>query len=142
MDEPRTMMLGRWCGLLLLLSLMSGCGATTPRTPEATHAAWIAGLRAQDRAALLALMPDRPLAALFIDDSLRSLGSRLTAATDGPLEDVTLLPLDQDARGIRGVSAWRFRERTACYQTRLLFHAGHWTVTDWGLLARCPAGIR
>ncbi len=127
----------RWIGMLLLTGLLAGCGRAAARTPEATHAAWIDGLQQQDQAALVALMA-RPQADLFVRDSLQSLWSRVRSTQDGPLEAVTLLGVEQDARGRFGVSAWRFATVTACYRTRLAEQDGRWTVTDWGLMPRCP----
>ena len=70
----------RWTPWLLLVGLLLGaCGGAAKRTPEAVHAAWIAGLRGQDRAALVALMPEKPMADVVVDESLEKIWDRITS---------------------------------------------------------------
>jgi hypothetical protein len=129
------------CLLMLWMSLLSGCGErATSQTPEDVHAAWVQALQQGDRSAALALVAEQPSQAAFVDERLRAIRDKITAASSptGPLQSVEVRSLDDDGQQKTGVSIWRFQRRTDCYRTILTATPAGWKVVGWGTLLRCP----
>jgi hypothetical protein len=126
------------------MMLLVACGktATPSETPEAVHARWIAAVRANDRAAALALMSaDAPQRDVLVDQALRTMRDLTTSPSSptGALLGVDLLPMEDASQGKRAISVWRFAQKTWCYQTDLRAAGAEWRVVDWGQIAHCPS---
>jgi hypothetical protein len=129
-----------WCMLILVMSLLFSCGRqTVDQVPEDVHAAWVQAMRTSDRAAALVLAADQPFKEAFVDDHLRTIRDKMTAASSrtGPLETVEVHAMTDNGQQKVGVSVWRFQHRTDCYSTVLTPTPGGWKVIGWGTLLRC-----
>jgi hypothetical protein len=127
----------------LLLILLVGCGGTTAvtETPEAIHVRWLAAVRANDRAAALALVDaDMASRELFIDQTLQTMQDLLTtpsSPTGALIVIETRTPTDE-GQGMRVFSVWHFAKKTWCYATDMTATRDGWRVAQWGQIARCP----
>ena len=128
---------------LVLLMLLVSCGTTTAvtETPEAIHVRWLAAVRANDRAAALALV-DANMAerAIFVDQALRTMQDLMTtpsSPTGALIVIETRTPTDA-GQGKRVISVWHFAKKTWCYATDLTASNTGWRVVQWGQIARCP----
>jgi hypothetical protein len=126
-----------------LLFILASCGTTTAltETPEAIHVRWLAAVRANDRAAALALIsPEMADGATFVDQTLQTMQDLMTSASSptGALIVIeTHTPIDL-GQGKRAISVWRFAKKTWCYATDLTATHNGWRVAQWGQIARCP----
>ena len=107
-----------------LLIILAGCGGTTAvtETPEAIHVRWLAAVRANDRAAALALV-DASMAepAMFVDQTLQTMQDLMTtpsSPTGALIVIETRTPTDL-GQGKRVICVWRFAKKTWCYATDL-----------------------
>jgi hypothetical protein len=126
--------------LLLAMCFLFSCGQQTiGQAPEDVHAAWVQAMRSSDRASALALAADQPLKEAFVDDHLRTIRDKMTAASSrtGPLVSVEVRTMTDDGQQKVGVSVWRFEHRTDCYRTVLTPTPEGWKVIGWGTLLRC-----
>ncbi len=104
-------------------------------TPDVVHAAWIAALETTDRDQALDLTVPGDTQAIFVDESLRDAQERVSggwAWRDGAFVTVDILPVTTDARGVTGISVWRFTEKNLCYRTTLTATEVGWRVSQWG----------
>lgn len=136
--------------LLVILSLLAGCGGGavdgsnaggTTSSPEQVHAAWVAAMQHNDRAAALSLVAGIDSKTAFVDGELRRMQDTLRAAKDGPLEQVTFQPVVDEGSGKLGVSVWHFAWRPVCYGTSLVAGDGGWKVSSWGIVVAACKGI-
>jgi hypothetical protein len=126
-----------------VLIILAGCGASTNvvETPEAIHVRWLAAVRANDRAAALALisaeMAEREL---FADQTLQTMQDLMTSPSSptGALIVIETRPPTDHGQGKRIISVWRFANKTWCYATDLTASDRGWRVAQWGQIARCP----
>ena len=126
--------------LILAMSLLFSCGQqTSGQTPEDVHAGWVQAMRSSDRAAALVLAADQPFKEAFVDDHIRTIRDKMTAASSrtGPLQSVEVRPVTDNGQQKVGVSVWRFQHRTDCYRTVLTPTSEGWKVIGWGTLLRC-----
>ena len=127
----------------LVLVMLVGCTSTTAvsETPEAIHVRWLAAVRANDRAAALALVDaDMAEREIFIDQTLQTmqdLMSTPSSPTGALIVIETRTPTDA-GQGKRAISVWHFANKTWCYATDLTATGGGWRVAQWGQIARCP----
>jgi len=127
----------------LLLIILAGCGISTNviETPEANHVRWLAAVRANDRAAALALVDaDMAERELFVDQTLQTMQDLMTtpsSPTGALIVIETRTPIDQ-GQGKRVISVWHFAKKTWCYATDLTASTTGWRVVQWGQIARCP----
>lgn len=127
----------------LLLIILVGCGGTTAviETPEAIHVRWLAAIRANDRAAALALVDaDMAERAIFVNQTLQTMQDLMTtpsSPTGGLIVIETRTPTDE-GQGKRVISVWHFAKKTWCYTTDLTASDTGWRVVQWGQMARCP----
>ncbi len=128
----------------LLVIILVGCGGTTTavtETPEAIHVRWLAAVRANDRAAALALVsPDMAERAIFVDQTLQTMQDLMTtpsSPTGALIVIETRTPTDH-GQGRRVISVWHFAKKTWCYATDLTASDTGWRVLQWGQIARCP----
>jgi hypothetical protein len=127
----------------LLLIILVSCGGTTAvtETPEAIHVRWLAAVRANDRAAALALV-DAGMAerAIFVDQTLQTMQDLMTtpsSPTGALIVIETRTPTDE-GQGKRVISVWHFANKTWCYATDLTASNTGWRVAQWGQISRCP----
>ena len=127
----------------LVLVMLVGCTSTTAvsETPEAIHVRWLAAVRANDRAAALALVDaDMAEREIFIDQTLQTMQDLMTtpsSPTGALIVIETRTPTDA-GQGKRAISVWHFANKTWCYATDLTMTGGGWRVAQWGQIARCP----
>ena len=127
----------------LVLVMLVGCTSTTAvtETPEAIHARWLAAVRANDRAAALALVSaDMVERAVFVDQTLQTMQDLMTtpsSPTGALIVIETRTPTDH-GQGKRVISVWHFAKKTWCYATDLTASDTGWRVVQWGQIARCP----
>ena len=127
----------------LVLVMLVGCTSTTAvsETPEAIHVRWLAAVRANDRAAALALVStDMAERDIFIDQTLQTMQDLMTtpsSPTGGLIVIETRTPIDH-SQGKRVISVWHFAKKTWCYATDLRASTTGWRVAQWGQIARCP----
>ena len=127
---------------LLLLIILVGCGGTTAitETPEAIHVRWLAAVRANDRAAALALVStDMAEREIFVDQTLQTMQDLMTtpsSPTGALIVIETRTPTDE-GQGKRVISVWHFANKTWCYATDLTASNTGWRVVQWGQIARC-----
>jgi len=127
----------------LVLIMLAGCGTSTNviETPEAIHVRWLAAVRANDRAAALALVDaDMAERELFVDQTLQTMQDLMTTPSSPTGALLTIEPrAPTDAgQGKRVISVWHFANKTWCYATDLTATGGGWRVAQWGQIARCP----
>jgi hypothetical protein len=101
--------------LVILATLLFGCGSASDvtQTPEAIHARWIAAMRANDRAAALALVdPGMPRRELFVDQALRTMHDLMTtpSSPSGPLHAAGSASLRWTGRHGASWIAWSRRQ--------------------------------
>jgi hypothetical protein len=128
--------------LSVLLSILISCTLTAAtQTPEAIHARWVAAIRANDRAAALAVVSaDLSQREVFVDQTLHTMQDLMTTPSSptGSLQGVdTLAPTDQ-GQAKRAISVWHFAKKTWCYAADLTATEEGWRVGDWGQIAHCP----
>jgi hypothetical protein len=127
----------------LLLIILVSCGGTTDvtQTPEAIHVRWLAAVRANDRAAALALVDaDMAERAIFVDQMLQTMQDLMTtpsSPTGGLIVIETRTPTDL-GQGKRVISVWHFAKKTWCYATDMTATGDGWRVAQWGQIAHCP----
>jgi hypothetical protein len=127
----------------LVLVMLVGCTSTTAvsETPEAIHVRWLAAVRANDRAAALALVDaDMAEREIFIDQTLQTMQDLMTtpsSPTGALIVIETRTPTDA-GQGKRAISVWHFANKTWCYATDMTTTGGGWRVAQWGQIARCP----
>ena len=127
----------------LLLIVLASCGSTTNgiETPEAIHARWLAAVRANNRAAALAVVSaDMAERELFVDQALQTMQDLMTTPSSptGALIVIETRPLTDHGQGKRVISVWHFANKTWCYATDLTATGDGWRVAQWGQIARCP----
>jgi hypothetical protein len=129
------------CTILLIILVSCGSAADVTQTPEAIHARWLAAVRANDRAAALALVsPDMAERAMFVDQTLQAMQDLMTtpsSPTGALIVIETRTPTDA-GQGKRVISVWHFANKTWCYATDLAASNTGWRVVQWGQIARCP----
>ena len=97
----------------LVLVMLVGCTSTTAvsETPEAIHVRWLAAVRANDRAAALALVDaDMAEREIFIDQTLQTMQDLMTtpsSSTGALIVIETRTPTDH-GQGKRVISVWHF----------------------------------
>lgn len=127
----------------LVLIILVGCTSTTAvtETPEAIHVRWLAAVRANDRAAALALVStDMAEREIFVDQTLQTMQDLMTtpsSPTGALIVIETRTPTDA-GQGKRVISVWHFANKTWCYATDLAAIDTGWRVAQWGQIARCP----
>ena len=127
----------------LVLVMLVGCTSTTAvsETPEAIHVRWLAAVRANDRAAALALVDaDMAEREIFIDQTLQTMQDLMTtpsSPTGALIVIETRTPTDA-GQGKRVISVWHFAKKTWCYATDMTATGDGWLVAQWGQIARCP----
>ena len=126
-----------------LLIILAGCGGATAvtETPEVIHVRWLAAVRANDRAAALALVSaDVAEREIFVDQTLQTMQDLMTSPSSptGALIVIeTRTPTDQ-GKDKRIISVWHFAKKTWCYATDMTASDTGWRVAQWGQIARCP----
>jgi hypothetical protein len=123
------------------MSLLSGCDRqATSQTPEQVHAAWVQAMQQGDRTTALALAAEQPFQTAFVDERLRAIHDKMTAASSpaGSLQSVEVRGVTDDGQQKIGISIWHFEQRTECYRTVLTATAVGWKVLGWGTLLHCP----
>ena len=126
----------------LVLIILAGCGTSTNvvETPEAIHVRWLAAVRANDRAAALALIsPEMAEREVFVDQTLQTMQDLMTtpsSPTGALIVIETRTPTDH-GQGKRVISVWHFAKKTWCYATDLTASTTGWRVAQWGQIARC-----
>jgi hypothetical protein len=123
--------------------MLLGCSATIDitQTPEAIHTRWVAAVRANDRAAALAVVePSIPQREQFVEQALRTMQDLMTAPSSptGSLQRIDLQAPTNEGLGKRAISVWRFAKKTWCCEAGLAASAAGWRIMSWGQVARCP----
>jgi len=131
------------CFLSLCFLLLVGCSSTSAGALNArdVHTRWVAAVRANDRATVLALVKhDLPQREQFVDQALGAIADLQTAphSPTGALRDVEIRdPIPQGAVQ-EAMSVWYFERKTWCYRTALMSTDDGWRVIGWGQVAQCP----
>lgn len=112
-------------------ALLAGCGGETSNSPEETHTAWVAALRANDREAAQALLA--PDAEVSVDRALAQAQYLVGHGAEGTgvLVAVDVEPLRAQGAGQVGRSVWRLERLNSCFLTTLARTEAGWRVTGW-----------
>lgn len=127
---------------ILTLTLASCASQARHQTPAEVHAAWIAALRANDRAAAQQLLADD--AAVRVDRALEQVQYLVTldVPQTGRLQAVDVEPPVAQGAGQVATSIWRLEQLTSCFRATLAETPQGWTITDWAeFQTDCPPSL-
>ncbi|NNJ12916.1 hypothetical protein EKD04_021545 [Chloroflexales bacterium ZM16-3] len=129
--------------ILLLGLLLTSCSTQASQQPPAeVHTAWIAALRANDRAAAQQLLADD--AAVTVDRALEQAQylEILDVPQTGRLQAVDVAPPVVQGAGQVATSIWRLEQLTSCFRATLAETPQGWKITDWAeFQTDCPPAL-
>lgn len=150
MQRTRTCLLS----LLLIVVVLTGCAggtdvrtfntdqpATSGRTPEQIHSAYLKALRLNDRATLKQLTDPDGQTSAIVSARLKAMQYEMSPSnptTGGGLATIQVLRVVDDGGGKRGYSRWVYARTAICHEALLSQDAeGGWLVSDWTAAASC-----
>ncbi len=146
-NRPDWQRISAWVMLTLVLALTAcdsgdpgaraGGGEATTQSAEATHAAFLAALRASNREGVLALTVDDQQAQR-VDEFLQRVQAYMDStitegpyATGGRLSDVRVTRLEERDTATHAWSHWQYARKAVCHETELTQTQQGWRVLEF-----------